>query len=663
MARSEPRLGIGIDTGGTFTDIVLFDFAGGAILRKAKTPTTHSDYSVCIAKAFAALGLEPGEAERLSRVCLSTTLATNTVAEGKVHPTCLLMEPGDISIPPDFHPQLALLKSWIAFDLMEVFPVSASEVLRKTAPFADRVESFAVSCYASTRTPAHEQEIAAILKKAYRKPVVLGSELTHQLNFLQRAQAAALNAGLLPVIMEWLGAVKSILSALRIACPLYIVKGDGSLMEQDEALGRPVQTLFSGPAASLNGGYFLSGQGEAVVIDVGGTTTDIGRIREGRGILKKGGMLINQRHIAVDGLDIATFGLGGDSRFRLGGRHRFHFESRRALPICRAVEQYEGFSLAALEEELAGQWHFGDPDLLELVALDPTHQEDAAPQDLGGTPQALPAELAPGPLTFRRLGSRTGLEHPRREAEELVRRRELVRIALTPTDLFCAEGHIPEFSRAAAEHAIALYARMLDMEAQAFRDALLESVQRQTTGLLAVLFGAFEPPLAADSPVVERMAEMLLHAPHGAEPAMNIDPRLPLVLVGAGAPMLFGQAPGPLRERMVTPEHGDVANAVGAITSRFVLRESVTVEPLQRGGVEVFDHQGKQAFATLAEGLAHARAVLEHQLTAAAKAHGLRDTHLEWNEEVIEDYADFSRRTRKELVIARVEAILTGMPG
>ena len=113
---------------------------------------------------------------------------------------------------------------------------------------------------------------------------------------------------------------------------------------------------------------------------------------------------------------------------------------------------------------------------------------------------------------------------------------------------------------------------------------------------------------------------------------------------------------------MLTPEHGEVANAVGAITSRFVLRESVTVEPLRRGGVEVFDHQGKQAFATLAEGLAHARAVLEHRLTAAAKAHGLDDTCLEWHEEVIEDYADFSRRTRKELVIARVEAVLTGMP-
>jgi hypothetical protein len=105
----------------------------------------------------------------------------------------------------------------------------------------------------------------------------------------------------------------------------------------------------------------------------------------------------------------------------------------------------------------------------------------------------------------------------------------------------------------------------------------------------------------------------------------------------------------------VQPEHGEVANAVGAVTSRFMLRETVTVEPVKRGGVEVFDHQGKRPFATVEEGLAHARAALEQRLTADGEALGLSDTRLEWNEEVIEDYADFSRRTRKELVIARVE--------
>ena len=126
-------LGIGIDTGGTFTDIVLIDLALEDILRKAKTPTTHGDYTVCIRNAFQALNLARDEAGRLRRVALSTTLATNTVAEGRVHPTALVIEPGDIALPADFHPYLALLRSEVGFDAVELAPVSEAEVVSVAA--------------------------------------------------------------------------------------------------------------------------------------------------------------------------------------------------------------------------------------------------------------------------------------------------------------------------------------------------------------------------------------------------------------------------------------------------------------------------------------------------------------------------------------------------
>ena len=655
--------GIGIDTGGTFTDIVLYDFPGRRILRKAKTPTTHGDYAVCIGAAFREVALESQEIAQLARVCLSTTLATNAVAENRIHPTCLIVEPGDIAVPPDVHPRLVLLKSQLAFDTMEVVPVSSGEVLKKVAPHAEAVESFAVSGYAATRSPVHEQQIAAILKEKYGKPVVLGSELTHQLNFLQRARAAALNAGLLPVVMEWLQAVRGIMAGLAIGCPLYIVKGDGSLMEEGEALLRPVQTLFSGPASSLTGGALLSGGMDALVVDVGGTTTDMGRIVRGRGLPKAGGVTVQGRNVAVDGLDMATFGLGGDSRFRLGGRHTGYFESRRALPFCRAPAQFEGFSLERLEEALEGQWHFGDPSLLDMVALDPLRLNHAGA--LAGPQAKLVETLRGGPLTLRHLAERTAVPqvpHVAGAVEELVRRRVLVWISLTPTDFFCAEGRIPLFSEQAARHAMTLYARMLDLTVAAFSNLLREALRRQSTALLALFLGSFDPPLTPEDSRLERLVEMLLASPDTAEPMLALDPRQPLVLVGAGAPLMFEGLPGPLRERVVIPEHGEVANAVGAVASRFLLRESATIEPLRYGGVEVFDHQGKRAFPTLEHGLRHARASLEGHLKERAQALGLADPEWEWHQEVLEDYADFSRRTRKELVIARVEALLTGMP-
>ncbi|HKJ00775.1 MAG TPA: hydantoinase/oxoprolinase family protein [bacterium] len=663
MQHASAPLGIGIDTGGTFTDIVLFDLASQQILRKAKTPTTHGDYTICIGKAFAALQLQPGEPQRLRRVALSTTLATNTVAEQKVHPTALVVEPGDISVPDTLHPQLVLLRSEVGFDAQELVPVSAEEVLEKCRPLDAGVEGYAVSGYASTRNPAHEQQIAAILRKAFKKPVVLGSELTHQLNFMQRAQAAALNAGLLPVILEWLRAVKSILAELEIACSLYIVKGDGSLMEEAEALERPVQTLFSGPAASLQGGRFLSGEPDAIVIDVGGTTTDIGRVHGGRGQLRRGGILINHRQIAVDGLDIATFGLGGDSRLRLLGPGRYRFENQRVLPFCRAADRYPGFSVAALEAELADQWHFGDPDLLELAGLDQYRPERLRDDTLSEPQRAILAALGEGPRRVRALGQQLAVPRFAAEVAELVRRRLIVRVALTPTDLFCAAGRAPQFSQEAARHVLRLYARMLDLDAGDFQEVLAGTARRQATAVLASFLAEYGPPLTPGDPLMERLTDLMLTPEEAAGPHLAFDPRAKVVLVGAGAPVLFESVPEAMARRLVMHPDGDVANAVGAITSQFLLRESVSIEPVKRGGVELFDHHGKRPFPSLADALEEAHTLLRETLHARATALGLRDPHFELHEDVLEDYADFSRRARKELIIARVEALLTGMPG
>lgn len=656
-------LGIGIDTGGTFTDIVLFDLDAQHILRKAKTPTTHGDYAVCIRKAFEVLHLRPEDTARLRRVALSTTLATNTVAEHKVHPTALVVEPGDISVPPELHPHLVLLRSEVGFDALELVPVSEAEVVDKCRPLDRRVEGYAVSGYASTRNPAHERQIADILRRVFRKPVVLGSELTHQLNFMQRAQAAALNAGLLPVILEWIGAVKAILAEREIACPLYIVKGDGSLMEEGEALERPVQTLFSGPAASLQGGRFLSGEPDAIVIDVGGTTTDIGRVRGGRGQLRRGGIRINHRQIAVDGLDIATFGLGGDSRFRLLGPGRYRFEHQRVLPFCRAADRYPGFSLEALEAELADQWHFGDPDLLELVGLDeyrPGRLQDEPPEP---AQQTILDALRAGPRRVRALGQALAVPRFAAEIAELVRRRLVVRVALTPTDLFCAAGRAPQFSQPAARHTLALHARMLDVAPADFQEALAETVRRQATAVLASFLADYGPPLTPGEPLLERLTELMLAGAETDGPHLAFDPRCNVVLVGAGAPVLFQSVPEAMARRLLSHPDGDVANAVGAITSQFLLRESVSIEPVKRGGVELFDHRGKRFFETLESALEEARGLLRDGLHARAAALGLREPHFELREEVLMDYADYSRRARTELVIARVEAVLTGMPG
>lgn len=661
MSNSSRKLGIGLDTGGTFTDIVLYDLDGERIVRKAKTPTTHGRYAICVGEAFRRLALLPGEIAVLRRVCLSTTLATNAVAEDKVHPTGLLIEPADIRVPPDFHPHLGLLRSQISFDALEVSPVSRDEVLARAAPMAPHVESFAVSGYASTRDPGHEEQIATILATEFGKPVVLGSHLTHRLNFLERARAAALNAGLLPVIFEWLRAIQGLLAEQGVACPLYIVKGDGSLMSADEALRMPVHTLFSGPAASLQGGARLGASSEAIVIDVGGTTTDLGRVGEGMGRLREGGVRINGRAIAVDGLDMATFGLGGDSRLRRVGEGGFRFENRRVLPFCRAAMHYPPFSADALEGELADAWHFGDFDLIEMLALDVHSPAQPSSGRADSVAAAILDALRHGPRRERALGRAFSPAQFQTAVAELLRQRRIVRIGFTPTDLFCAEGRILRFSRDDARRLLNMYARMVDLEPDELAARLWTAVRLQVAAILIGFLAGLDAASREEARVTERLAELSeSDDSHGTR--LDVVPGCPLVLVGAGAAMMFSRAPESLRGWLHIPEHGDVANALGAVASRFVWRESATLEPLRYGGVELFDHHGKRTLPTLEEGLAEARHVLESRLRERAQAEGLDEIVVRFREEVIEEYAEFSRRTRKELVLARVEAVLTGMP-
>lgn len=654
--KSSPSFGIGIDTGGTFTDIVLFDLNAGRVKKKAKTPTTHGDYLVCLTKAFAGLSLTTEEHQALERIVLSTTLATNTVAEGKTHPVCLLVEGGDIRVPLNLHHPLVRLSSQISFEATEVVPVSPKEVLQGVAPYAQNVTAFAVSGYASTRNPNHEQQIAQILREAHGKPVVLGSELTHRLNFMDRAQAAALNAGLLPVIVEWLGAVRKMMKTENLNAPLYIVKGDGSLMEEGEALTHPIQTLFSGPAASLQGGAFLSGADRAIIIDVGGTTTDMGWVKKGQGCLKKGGVRINEKQIAVDGLDMATYALGGDSGFIMEGAHKYAFGSKRVLPICRAGDEIPKFSMAHFKTQWAAQWHFGDPALLEIATLDPHLKESHTLPTLTGEETQLAEQLAAGPSTLHALRKPgAALEGP---LEGLLTKRVALKIALTPTDVFCAAGQVDAFPQNEAKEALACYAQMLDIPPEELAQKLKTALTAQATELLFLFLGNFDSDTQPGKKLSEQMVGFLTENP----PTLTLDSHAPLVLVGAGAKPLFSLVPEPLKSRLICPQHMEVANAVGAITSAFVFRESYSIEPLARKGVELFDHQGKETFPDLAHALKEARKRMEATLNKQAKQRRLKEIQVEITEEIIEEYADLSRRTRKEFVIARIHGTLKGLP-
>jgi N-methylhydantoinase A/oxoprolinase/acetone carboxylase beta subunit len=260
-------------------------------LAAAKALTSYHDLSVGIGQAVSA-ALSEGQfvsPADIGLASLSTTLATNAIVEGKGCSVCLLL----IGYDPDLIQQYGFERDLVTHDIVyvrgghdgagdEVEPLDEAAAREAILARRDRVEAFAVSGYFGVRNPAHEARVRRLIEELMPSAsVTCGHELTVQLNSIRRATTAALNARLIPLLRDLIATVRGTLDGLGIAAPLMIVKGDGSLVQAEWALNRPVETILSGPAASVVGAWHLAGRRDMWTVDVGGTTTDIAALREG----------------------------------------------------------------------------------------------------------------------------------------------------------------------------------------------------------------------------------------------------------------------------------------------------------------------------------------------------------------------------------------------
>ena len=275
---------LGVDTGGTYTDAVVYDEAAGELLGKAKVPTDHDDLSqgmtAAVDGAIAAAGVAP---EAVSLVAVSTTLATNALVEGRGRRAGLVM----IGFEPEAAAR-AGLRDAIGSDPVimvagghsshgeEMAPLDTAGLLGELDAVAASVEAFAVTSQFSVRNPAHEEQARALIRDHCGLPVTCSHELVEALNGPRRSVTALLNARLIAMIDELIVTTVGVLHARRIDAPLMVVRGNGSLVAASFVRERPVETILSGPAASLVGAVHLAGLPDAVVADVGGTTTDVG---------------------------------------------------------------------------------------------------------------------------------------------------------------------------------------------------------------------------------------------------------------------------------------------------------------------------------------------------------------------------------------------------
>ncbi|MDR3560682.1 MAG: hydantoinase/oxoprolinase family protein [Negativicutes bacterium] len=306
---------LGIDVGGTFTDAVVV--AGGEVLAQAKAPTTHDDLLVGILAVMDQV-LAGLDVARLERVALSTTIVTNAVVEGKTDRVGLLLLPGpgmDISALVPENPYL--LSGYIDHRGRETAKPLEVEV-QAACRELKAVDVFAVVGKFAVRNPLHETTVADWVRRfAAPAYITTGSAVSGALNFWRRANSAYYNSAVWRPFGQFAAAISQAMAERGVTAPVYVLKADGGTMPLAAAAQRPVEAVFTGPAASVLGIMALTAtDGEAVSLDIGGTTTDIALWRDGVPLFAERGARIAGYPTAVRSFWLHSLGIGGDSFVR-----------------------------------------------------------------------------------------------------------------------------------------------------------------------------------------------------------------------------------------------------------------------------------------------------------------------------------------------------------
>ena len=630
-------LALGIDTGGTNTDAVLLDQASGQILAEAKAPTTHHDLVKGVGAAIDALAGQEGAPDlgRVSLVGLSTTLATNAMVEGRGAPVCLILIGYDSELIASRGFQRNLAADRVVYvdgghDLkgQEAAPLDRDGLCRAALSQADQVEAFAVSAYFSVRNPAHELEAKAIIGELTEKPVTCGHELTARLNCIRRAATVAVNAQLTPLLKELIATVHQVLTDRGVGGELMVVKGDGSLIRADLAAKRPVETILSGPAASLVGAWHLARDGEPEgmdslwVVDMGGTTTDVAGISAGRPVLNSEGATVGGLRTMVEALDVRSAGVGGDSQVRLDEGGRLLIGPGRILPLCRLAAAHP--QVAA---ELERQQRRRPPSDLAARFLKAQGGPEAATDEAG---RLLLERLAEGPVSEAVLKKELGRAAPFRSLVRRLAGGGLIQEAgFTPTDALHALGRMALWEEGAARLGAAVLSGRQDRPSRdRFCAEVVEAVSSRVAGELVTK--ALEEKGIGDDWKDQPAAAWLLNQALGPEKGQALDCRLrlgrPLVAIGAPVGAYLPAAAERLDTRLIIPDHARVANAVGAVAGAVVCRRQVSIHPVgQSNSLRLHLPDGVRDFSRLEEAIAHAHRYMKGWLAARMAESGADD--------------------------------------
>jgi len=621
------ELGLGFDTGGTYTDAVLMNFSTGEIISKAKALTTRENLTIGILNSLRKVNKE--YFKDIVMVSLSSTLATNSIVEGK---GCRV---GLVSVGRDYDKSIPVneyvrITGGHNLSGKEVEPLDEDAARKFFQSIEGKVDGLAITSYLSVRNPDHENRLSAIAKEIIDVPVVCGHQLSSSLGFNERTITSIMNARLIPIIKELIDSVKDVMREMKIDAPLMIVKGDGSIMSEKIALERPIETILSGPAASLIGAKILTGKKDAIVMDMGGTTTDIGILRNGQPRLEKEGAVIGGRRTRVLAAEISTSGIGGDSRIIVNGG-KFVLSPLRVVPLCIATSEWP-----QLEERLRSVAEAKSRFTPESLDVNNIVQDieyfvklkDIKNRLLSDADEQLLDYVSKEPFSLKEAGEALGIHPFIFNVSKMEELGMIQRIGLTPTDLLHAERSYVEYNEKASDYGVIHQAFKLKMEPTNFiAFAKNKVIEKLSEELLKKLF--FEENDTFDMGVIALdLMKKSITGEFGLDYRCKIKLNKPIIGIGAPVAAYFPIIAEKFETELLLPEYSEVGNAVGAISGSVVESIDILIKPFQgEGAVEdprctVFASFGRQDFEKLTDALVFTEKIGREKVTERAKKAG-----------------------------------------
>jgi N-methylhydantoinase A len=334
---------IGIDTGGTFTDVVAFDEATGRIVT-TKTPSTPDDpadgFMAGIAKVLDGLGLDPSEgAAAIAAVSHGTTVATNQLLEGKVGRLGFVTTTGyefvleiarqsvpdgygnsyfwvkpDRIVPVD---RIRTVGGRLDHTGVELTAFDEAEAKRVATWFRQQgIDTIGVCFLHSYANPAHELRMREILAAEHPDAVVsISSQVLREYREYERSMTTLVDAAVKPKVAAYVGSIRDRLDAYAGDVPFYVMKSNGGVLSATEVVEQPISTVLSGPAAGTLGAALMAhraGFDRVLTLDGGGTSTDVSVVIDGEPTLTTEGS-VGAYPSKIPMIDVVTVGAGGGS--------------------------------------------------------------------------------------------------------------------------------------------------------------------------------------------------------------------------------------------------------------------------------------------------------------------------------------------------------------